>query len=172
MDDLRGVAHVRNWTWWWTGPPWTSGQGAPAGIVNVSVVVATAVNGEGNREIIGIGQMAFLRRVRQRGHSCKSSAPLARCRTHFMTTCSLLGSHHSAHHLPPMRYGSTGRSQVASHSTGLLQLPRWKKICPTTHRSTRRWAHHTVLAEQRMGRWPRQRVFNEALSRPISPAGS
>ena len=59
--------------------------------VNVSVVVATAVNGEGKREIIGMDVgtsedgafwLAFLRSLSARG---LGGASWQRCRTHFMT---------------------------------------------------------------------------------------
>ena len=84
-----GVAHLRNWTWWWMASwavrwavdpiplPVAGRTVREAGrIVNVSVVVATAVNGEGKREIIGMDVgtsedgafwLAFLRSLSARG---------------------------------------------------------------------------------------------------------
>ena len=74
VDDLvgpaqePGVAHLSSWTWWWMaswavnagrwtlplpGHALTQKSGRTAGS-STSVVVATAVNGEGKREIIGM----------------------------------------------------------------------------------------------------------------------
>ena len=124
-----GRVSVRSWTWWWDGFLGRPLDGGPypylwldaltqkvredGRIVNVSVVVATAVNGEGKRKIIGMDVgtsedgafwLAFLRSLSARGLSgvelvvsdahqglrgaiaaVFGGASWQRCRTHFMT---------------------------------------------------------------------------------------
>ena len=125
----RCRASVGSWTWWWMASwavRWTVDPTLTCGLdaltqkvredgrtVNVSVVVATAVNGEGKREIIGMDVgtsedgafwLAFLRSLSARGLSgvelvvsdahqglrgaiaaVFGGASWQRCRTHFMT---------------------------------------------------------------------------------------
>ena len=135
----RCRASARTSTWWWRGFLGRPRDGGPypylwldaltqkvredGRIVNVSVVVATAVNGEGKREIIGMDVgtsedgafwLAFLRSLSARGlggvelvvsdaHQGLRGAIAAvfggaswqRCRTHFMTNLLTRGPQES-----------------------------------------------------------------------------
>ena len=142
---------VRSWTWWWMASWARPLDGGPypylwldaltqkvredGRIVNVSVVVATAVNGEGKREIIGMDVgtsedgafwLAFLRSLSARGlsgvelvvsdaHQGLRSAIAAvfggaswqRCRTHFMTNLLTRVPRRVQHGWPPWSAPST-----------------------------------------------------------------